>query len=394
MKNSNRIEALDSLRGIASVIVVIFHCLITFDIFYDANYKHQYSNIFIKWFTLPPLHTVWAGYESVILFFVLSGFVLSLPYLNNKSLSYKNYVIRRICRIYIPYIVMMLVASVLVTFIATYQNYPNLSSTFNNRWNHSVTFKSIVSYFLMIDYDTPNVNGVVWSLIHEMRISIIFPFLMLFVIKSDYKKVLPISFMSCYGMYFLLRYIAPLVHISTIGYVINGIADTCFFVIFFLFGALLAKYKITIVNYIKPMNLFKKCVLAILALIFINFRSIYFFNEMIIDDLINSIGVVIVFVLVLSSSNIQAVLNMRVLKWLGKISFSLYLTHILVFMLTITYLSKVVPINVSILLAPLFTIPIAYLTYELLELPSNKLGKFLTSQKKIKQTSSQKSVTI
>lgn len=71
-----RIESLDSLRGIAAFVVIIFHCLLSFHIFYDANYNFEFDNWLVELFTVTPLHTLWAGKEAVLLFFVSSGFVL------------------------------------------------------------------------------------------------------------------------------------------------------------------------------------------------------------------------------------------------------------------------------------------------------------------------------
>ena len=44
------------------------------------------------------------GPEAVILFFVLSGFVLSLPAVNGRPQTYPTFITRRIFRIYVPYL--------------------------------------------------------------------------------------------------------------------------------------------------------------------------------------------------------------------------------------------------------------------------------------------------
>ena len=47
---------------------------------------------------------VYGGHQAVILFFVLSGFVLYLPYTHTaEHILYADFVIKRICRIYLPY---------------------------------------------------------------------------------------------------------------------------------------------------------------------------------------------------------------------------------------------------------------------------------------------------
>ena len=50
------------------------------------------------------------GAEAVILFFVLSGFVLSLPAVDGRPQSYFTFVTRRIFRIYVPYLAALAVS--------------------------------------------------------------------------------------------------------------------------------------------------------------------------------------------------------------------------------------------------------------------------------------------
>jgi peptidoglycan/LPS O-acetylase OafA/YrhL len=59
---------------------------------------------------LLPLHN---GDAAVFIFFVLSGYVHSLPYLRGTQPAYPEYVIRRVCRIYIPFAAAILFALLL-----------------------------------------------------------------------------------------------------------------------------------------------------------------------------------------------------------------------------------------------------------------------------------------
>lgn len=53
----------------------------------------------------------WNGHSAVILFFVLSGFVLSLPFFKGEyKFDYSRYLVKRICRIYIPYLIIIMLA--------------------------------------------------------------------------------------------------------------------------------------------------------------------------------------------------------------------------------------------------------------------------------------------
>ena len=93
------VSSLDGLRGLAALVVVVHHCLLTQPAFSDF--------FFSKWTTQPrtavqgalfetPARLVWAGYEAVILFYVLSGLVLALPWLEGRAPDYRAYLVTRV----------------------------------------------------------------------------------------------------------------------------------------------------------------------------------------------------------------------------------------------------------------------------------------------------------
>src|ERR1700754_945064 len=85
---AGRLLQLDSLRGFAAMTVVWHH------------WRQAYWATPPRWFMQP----FSAGHEAVILFFILSGYVLSLPVWINRQPRYADYLIRRISRIYLPYV--------------------------------------------------------------------------------------------------------------------------------------------------------------------------------------------------------------------------------------------------------------------------------------------------
>lgn len=119
-KNTHRIEALDSLRGIAALQVLLHHCLLCVPVLYTVfSYKAPLpftgaENTILNAVTFSPLHFFWLGSEPVILFFVLSGFVLSIPFNDGgQNFDYKAYFVKRLIRLYIPYIVSILLSMLL-----------------------------------------------------------------------------------------------------------------------------------------------------------------------------------------------------------------------------------------------------------------------------------------
>ena len=86
-----RIHFLDSTRGLAALMVIIFH--VHGLIFFDLTHIGE-SRLFNL------LTTLFNGADAVSYFFVLSGFVLSYKYFNaDFDESIERYSIRRIFRI-------------------------------------------------------------------------------------------------------------------------------------------------------------------------------------------------------------------------------------------------------------------------------------------------------
>lgn len=102
--SQSRYLQIDGIRGLAALTVVISHFTLLTPL---LGLRHT------------PLRLVSGGHEAVILFFVLSGFVLSLQFESGRTFTYGEYAIRRICRIFIPYIVSIAVA--LAAFYAFYK---------------------------------------------------------------------------------------------------------------------------------------------------------------------------------------------------------------------------------------------------------------------------------
>ena len=395
MQKNTRIHSLDSIRGIASMIVVIFHCLISFQVIENAYYQKFNSEI-LRIFTNTPLHTFWAGPEAVFLFFVLSGFVLSLPYLNSEKggPSYHNYIIKRICRIYLPYIITMILYMLVIILLSDYRDIKSLSPTFNNRWDHPITLKAVIFYIFMFDYDLANVNGVIWSLVHEMRISIIFPLLIAVIKKVDWKVSLPFGLFSCIAINKALKTVSALLPNENISMIVSSLGNTFYYIPFFIIGAVFAKHRMDIVSFIKKLHPLLKILLFSIAIVLFNFRWVFHsiitnsygknYERLvsIMGDWIIAGGVVLIFAVVLSSEKADWLLTRKPFLWLGKISYSVYLMHVMPIMLCARYLGQVIPLTIAIMLAPIFTLPLAALTYKFIELPSMNLGKRLTGVRK------------
>lgn len=144
-----RRASLDGLRGIAALVVVMHHLLLTLPWFADRVFlgrlgpKNRFTFSVHNLFEYTPLHMFYGGTEAVMIFFVLSGYVL----VNSVSKDhFSNYVRNRLFRLYAPIIVSVTLAAGLVLFISrktvsggswwlnAHAIKPTLESYFKNLW--------------------------------------------------------------------------------------------------------------------------------------------------------------------------------------------------------------------------------------------------------------------
>ena len=129
--NTRRLQHLDGIRGIAALIVVVFHYL---SAFVPALTPDQTANPY--WLSDTPLAVLFNGPFAVIVFFVLSGFVVSKAAHSHGPLPLTIFL--RYFRLTIPMLFSVLIAWLLLTVfpieatkLASITGTPWLSKTFN-----------------------------------------------------------------------------------------------------------------------------------------------------------------------------------------------------------------------------------------------------------------------
>lgn len=365
-----RYEELDSIRGLAALTVVFSHLSLSIaNFFIISNFQNT------------PLHIFWAGHEAVIIFFLLSGFVLALPYTINKKPVYRSYIVKRICRIYLPYIVSILIGS--VCFMLLSGREVKVTDWINNLWTTPINMKVILNHiFFLGDYQS-SINFVTWSLIHEMRISIIFPLLMILVMKYNWKT----NIFIC--MFLTVIYYVINEFLKTVGYIDfshNSYQRTIHYVGIFMIGALLAKNRDQLINVWRNKKFMFKLVFLVIGIMsytntWWGIKRVPYIHLEVIQDWGIALGGSIFIISSLSSNKIRNFLLLKPVHFLGQISYSLYLLHGIVLLSTIHALYGLIPYSFLILLVLIGSIALASLSYYFVERPSIAIGRKLTSVK-------------
>jgi peptidoglycan/LPS O-acetylase OafA/YrhL len=351
IERSRRLDYLDSLRGIAAVLVLVHHV-------------YQTSPIYAEFVRYTPARIFLNGRPNVLFFFVLSGFVLAYGlWRGAQGNSYLIYLLRRFARIYIPYAVVGLIAAVLMLLIPTGM-LASAAITFNSMWQFPISWNTGLEHLVLVGSNVSNsVNAPGWSLVYELRVSALIP-LFCYLIHTNLR-----NFLVVYSAIFVAgEVLAGYYGISGAASQAQGLAGnillTLHFSGVFVAGILLAKLFLD-----RPESLHNLSLGVRIALVPIAIALMLVFR-----DLTNTLGAVAIMVLALSSPPFQRALRMPVLLWLGKISFSLYLTHMVVLEAVVRLLDGHLSLGFSILLAIPIMFVVAYAVFQFVERPAHLLS--------------------
>jgi peptidoglycan/LPS O-acetylase OafA/YrhL len=347
--NSSRIEFLDSARGLAAWSVLIFHAVLVF----------HYEIIKLNPYVLTFLKIVFNGSEAVSFFFVLSGFVLASSLKDLKGdFSFPNYVVRRVLRIYPLYIVAVLVAF----FIA----------------HDKVKVFALVQELLL----TSSVHTLIppgWTMGIEVILSLLMPVLILTLRQR------PIFYVLLVIMLFSYNFLSPFIMHFMLGILLND---------FYRSGRRAAwldqgKYLLLIIPICILFYSLRQLMMVMPGVeYFINlFQDVIGMQRDKIYFYFSGFASAVFILIILQSAKLQAILNHRVLTFLGKISFSLYLLHWIVIKafhfetMKESFTSVPLFLLTIIVSVSVVTIFISYFTYRFIELPFINMARKIDLRK-------------
>lgn len=293
--SKSRIKYLDGLRGVAILLVVLFHSYARWQSIYP--YKDMFNNVKIFYF----------GWIGVQLFFIISGFVIALTLEKSKSMS--DFMIRRWLRLFPA----MFVCSLFVFLTAPLfserpEGQPALMDllpgiSFINEW----------WWYKLLHVQVGLLDGSFWSLFVEVKFYIVFGTLY-FLVGST--AAIGVMF-----AFFILAKIVPLLpfaptlfsfNLSWAVTILRELSAQHFG--WFVAGALFYRYKTGDARSLVSALL----VSGIAALVV---------RDLMLGAAAAGFAVALLFSVSLISESAQKILSQRWLLFFGFISYPLYLIH-------------------------------------------------------------------
>ena len=248
--SKKRYHSLDAVRGVASLQVILAHSLVAVPslvwlVFPDNSIKHTGIKFYLA---NSPLHFFWCDSQAVKVFFVLSGFVLSLPYFQNgqPTPGYFKFFIKRIIRLLLPCLAIIAISLILKYFLY----HPEAVNSFG-AWLRMVwtDHPSPVDFLKMIclTYNFDYIDRSLWTLPPEIKLSLILPFL----IWVHKRLNLTFSILGLFIYVVLWHYFNK--HGARTFW---SDFPVLFYLTFFLLGSYLCKYREAIVSFVNSLNSF------------------------------------------------------------------------------------------------------------------------------------------
>jgi peptidoglycan/LPS O-acetylase OafA/YrhL len=331
-KGTDKVIYLEAIRGVSAFLVFIHHFLFAF---YPACYTYNLSDSHLNGLGIYYGKSVFSvfsnGHFFVIVFFVLSGYVLSRKYFltNNTELLISG-ALRRFLRLYIP-VAATLILAYLLLVMHLYYNGPVAQIThsqcwLSKWWLFQQPLQSLL-YCLVkgtMFYGDSSFNSVLWTISYEFAGSL-FVYAFLAFTHNTRNKLLSVLLVLLYckltNSYFTAAFMLgiSLNFIETMAPHLKSTLTAIVVSILFLCGLILGSYPDGLFI-LHPQNI------LIQDTVFMHFpQRIINYAEWFHD--LGAWFLVMAFVL---SPALQRVISFWAFKFLGYISFSFYLIHCLV----------------------------------------------------------------
>ncbi len=362
-----RLVALDGLRGLAALIVVFHHVYQIARPFLEPT-TNAWAVGSLWWvISSTPVKLLSAGSESVLVFFVLSGVVVPLPLIAKGARAWVGFFFGRLVRLYVPVWGALVLSGVWLALVPRPASAVTAGS-WVERTNATTTSLGLLFSEGGLMRNSFSTDSVLWSLRWEILFSITLPLFLLVAIALR-RFWMPAVVAAC-----SLTFVGKLIHVDALLYL----------PVFFL-GTLLAVNLDAIRDWAQRIRSHPRyrtigwfALGGSLVLIVASWmlRPVLPAGTTLSDAVgsLTPLGALGLVFCAITFSPVTRGLSLAIPQWLGRISFSLYLTHLPI-LVALVYLFgdrnwglvALVGIPAGLGMAALFS--------RLVELPSHRLAR-------------------
>jgi peptidoglycan/LPS O-acetylase OafA/YrhL len=362
--SGGRLHALDGLRGIAATVVLFAHAFGFLGPMFQAERSRQPVEDMASpywWLIHTPLHTLWEGTGAVLVFFVLSGFVLTLPVLAGR-VRWVSYYPQRLVRLYLPvWAAVIFAAALLLAFP------PDTSSFFQLNPHRELSLVALAKDLTLL-LGNGGVNPPLWSLRWEILFSLLLPLYVWVAVRlRRFSWVLAIASVAVFG-------ICAAADIESVMYLSV-----------FMLGVVLATSWESILAVADKVNGSRSATAIWWTLTTVSLFALNGFWLVMLAHpptwvqnaslALNVIGAGLALLIVGNWPSAKRLFETRPVQWLGKVSFSLYLVHVPI-LITLFFGMGDEWAWVSVPLGLLLSFAAAALFHRFVEAPSQRISQW------------------
>lgn len=360
---TRRFASLDGIRGMAILMVVFGHFV------GSLGLLGRYS-VYDQYFFSTPLHIFFNETDAVIIFFVLSGYVMQVPLSSPEfEVKYIPFWGQRFFRLYPVHVVGLAFAILVHYFIINNE----MISLFNSQL---VIFSSYIPSIddlkrelnpLLPGLHTSKINAPLWSLFVEAKISFIFPIIAICAKKLRKSEFLIISM----AIWYLC---------------VNSQYQTMQYVPMFLLGVFGAQHHEYLKKYV-PLNKYSQMIALILLLCAFEMRFMTGRISYLADNnfsqysyhSLTALATIALIVLSLCDGPAKKIFSNQILTKFGRITYPLYVIHFPVYLASISLFGKIFSRRVEVFVASatatlVVSLLLTYALHTIVELPFNRMG--------------------
>jgi peptidoglycan/LPS O-acetylase OafA/YrhL len=381
--NVSRLKYLDGLRGFAAIIVMLCHIITAF-------YPHLYSvyppalddqTSLVKIIDSTPMRIFYQGNFALMLFFVISGYVITWNYFNRRD---ENYITSSAFRRYFRLTIPALFACVIAYLILKFDLFFNIEAA-------SLTNSSLIPSWLMVPYrfDADFIEMIKFALYGQY---------FNFHSETSYIIILWAGHALLLGPFLIYSFLAIFGQLSKrwILYVILVILFYNSLLLAFILGMIICDLDVN--NVLQKINKIIIVLILFASIYFGSFTSTDFeFYKPLYSDFINShfqldllyfyntIGAALLIFAISRTPFLMNALATKIPLYLGKISFPIFLLHSVIicslscylFTVFVDYCSYFMSFFFVSVITIILTIIVSHIFYNYIEVNGIKLSKSL-----------------